>query len=92
MFLHEEISDTLIRVSRINIRFMGDEAAAEELANEVNPIIDSIKNGTATRKELGRLCHLGLVHEANLYGSDWGRIVSRMEYRMKKEYGHANHI
>ncbi|QBX32688.1 hypothetical protein Asfd1_62 [Aeromonas phage Asfd_1] len=90
--LHEEISDALVRVCRINVRFMGDEATANELSDEVHPILDNIKNGVATRKELGRLCHLGLVHEANLYGSDWGQIVSKMEHRMKKEYCHANHI
>ncbi|UYD57541.1 hypothetical protein OFDDKENP_00165 [Aeromonas phage B614] len=82
--LHEEISEALVRVCRINIRFMGDEETANEIADEVHPIIDAIKNKTATRKELGRLCHLGLVHEANLYGADWGKIVSRMEHRMKK--------
>lgn len=83
MTLYEEISEALTRVCRINVRFMGDEETADELAAEVHPIIDAIKNKTATRAQLGRLCHLGLVHEANLLGSNWGRIVSHMEYRMK---------
>ena len=92
MLLHEEISDVLVRICRINVRFMGDEETADELSDEVNPIIANIKAGIATRKELGRLCHLGLVHEANLYGSDWGKIVSKMEHRMKKEHSYANHL
>lgn len=82
--LHEEITEALVRVCRINVRFMGDEQTANELSDEVNPIIDAIKNGTATRKELGRLCHLGLVHEANLFGSDWNKIVSKMQHRMER--------
>lgn len=84
MTLYEEISEALTRVCRVNVRFMGDEETADELAAEVHPIIDAIKNTTATRAELGRLCHLGLVHEANLLGSDWRKIVSNMERRMKR--------
>ena len=92
MTLHEEISEALVRICRINVRFMGDEETADELSDEVNPIIANIKAGIATRKELGRLCHLGLVHEANLYGSNWSQIVSEMEQSMKKEHSYANHL
>lgn len=85
MTLYERLCTARERVCRINVRFMGDPETADEFAERVDPIIERVRVGTASRSELADLCSMGIVHEANLFGADIKQILTDMQNQMKAE-------
>lgn len=92
MTLHEELTTALSRICRINVRYMGDTESADAITERAEPLIEKVRTGIATKRDLGALCALGLVHEANLYGANIPAIIGKMFNQMKAEMVYENSV